>query len=190
MKKTLTKFIPLCIVVSMMAWGCAQNKTTAPDTAVKPAAAKKQEGNVYKGKIVGKSNKAKTISIEVGKGDKAKTIMVRFDGKTKGVEHAAKGEAAIIAWEVRGSDKFATVIKPKLAKLPEGVSEIKSKELKKMIDAGTDFALVDSRPMKRYAQAHLPGAISITVPQMTKEGAKLLPPNKDTMLVFYCGGPT
>jgi DNA topoisomerase IB len=156
---------------------------------MKPAA-QKQDANVYKGKIVGKSNKAKTISIEVGKGDKAQTIMVKFDGKTKGVEHAAKGHAAIINWEMKDGDKVATVIKPKLAKLPEGITEIKSKEVKDLLDKQTDFVLIDSRPTGRYNQAHLPTSISITVKQMTSKGAELLPKEKDKLLVFYCGGPT
>ncbi|MDH3329363.1 MAG: rhodanese-like domain-containing protein [Desulfobulbaceae bacterium] len=190
LKKSLFKFIPLCIMLTMMTWGCSQNKTTALDSSMKPAVAQKQEENVYKGKIVGKSNKAKTISIEVGKGDKAQTMMVRFDDRTRGTEHAAKGEAAIIAWEMRGSDKYATVIKPKLAKLPDGVAEIKSQELKKLMDSGADLVVVDSRPSGRYAQAHLPGAISIPVEQMPNQGAELLPGDKDKLLVFYCGGPT
>lgn len=189
-KKSLIKFIPLGIMLTMMIWGCSQTKMTAGDSSMNPAVAQKQEENVYKGKIVGKSNKARTISIEVGKGDKAQTMMVRFDDKTKGTEYAAKGEAAVIAWEMRGSDKYATVIKPKLAKLPDGVAEIKSEELKKLMDSGVDLVLVDSRPSGRYAQAHLPGAISITVEQMKNQGAELLPKEKDKLLVFYCGGPT
>ena len=153
-------------------------------------AAQQQDANVYKGKIIGKSNKAKTISIEVGQGDKAQTIMVKFDDQTKGTEFAAKGEAAIIAWEMRGDEKYATIIKPKLATLPNGVTEIKSQELKKLMDSGADLALIDSRPEGRYAQSHLPGAISIPVEQMKTQGPELLPKEKDKLLVFYCGGPT
>lgn len=190
MKKHLVRFLPLCIMASMIAWGGVHNETKAGETSMNPAVSQKQDQNVYKGKIVGKSNKAKTISIEIGKGDKAETMMVKFDDQTKGIEHAAKGEAAIINWEKRGKDKYATVIKPKIAKLPAGVTEIKSKELKKLLDSGAELSLIDSRPVKRYDQAHLPGAVSITVPQMKKDGEKLLPKNKNQLLVFYCGGPT
>ncbi len=176
-------------MLTVLTWGCAQNKTAPPDTAMNPAA-EKQAANVYKGKIVGKSKKAKTISIEVGKGDKAKTMMVKFDGKTKGMDHARKGEATIITWEMRGSDKVATVVKPKLAKLPEGIVEIKPKEVKKLIDKNAAMVIIDSRPTKRYAQSHLPGAISITVEQMKTKLPELLPADKDKLLVFYCGGYT
>ena len=189
MKRNLKKFLPLAIMLSMLTWGCVQTEKTA-DPMTKSTAAVKQQATVYKGKIAGKSKKAKTISIVVGKGDKAKTIMVKFDGKTKGLDFAKKGEAAIINWEMRGADKYATVIKPKLAKLPEGVLEIKPKEVKALLDKNSGIVLIDSRPEKRFAQSHLPGAISITVDKMKTSAHTLLPPEKDKLLVFYCGGYT
>lgn len=189
MKTHLRKFLPLAIALSMLTWGCAQTKT-AQDTTAKAAVAQKKEATVYKGKIAGMSKKAKTISIVVGKGDKAKTIMVKYDIRTTGLKYAKKGEAAIINWEMRGKDKFATVIKPKLAKLPEGITEIKTGELKDMVGAKADMMIVDSRPAKRYAQSHLPGAVSIPVGEMKVKAATMLPKEKDKLLVFYCGGVT
>lgn len=189
MKRSLAKFIPLCIMLAMISWGCAQNAETVK-TGIKPVAEQKQAANVYKGKIVGKSNKAKTISIEVGKGDKAKTLMVRFDDKTTGLENAEKGEAAIINWEMRGNEKFATSVKPKLATLPEGVTEIKVDELAELMSGDTSFTLVDARPKSRYDQAHLPGAINIPVPMLKEKGEAVLPKDKNELLIFYCGGYT
>ena len=171
--------------------GCADEKAQTA-TAVKPTAVKAapQADNVFKGKIAGKSNKAKTISITVGKGDKAKTLMLKFDDSTQGLEFAKKGEAAIIKYEMKGKDKFATVIKPKLAKLPAGVTEIKTEELSELYENGTDMVVIDARPASRYAQAHLPDAISIPVPKLKKEKEAVLPANKEQLLVLYCGGPT
>ncbi len=189
MKKTLVKLVPLCIMLTMLTWGCAKNQTAGMDAAMQPAV-QKQAANVYKGKIVGKSKKAKTISIEVGKGDKARTMMVKFNSSTKGLEHAARGKAAIITWEMQGSDKVATIIKPKLAKLPQGVAEIKAEDVKKLLDQEADFVLVDCRPAKPYNQAHLPGAVSIPVDRMSAKDPELLPADRDKLLVFYCGGPT
>ena len=163
MKRKLLKFIPFFIMASFLVTGCNQ-ETSSTTKAAKPAVeakAKQSQGPVYKGKIVGKSNKAKSISIVVGKGKKAKTIMVKFDENTKGVEHAAKGHASIIFYEMRNGQPWATVIKPKLAKLPKGVTEIKTAELKSLIDANADFVLVDARPGKRYAASHIAGAINI-----------------------------
>lgn len=185
------RFIPLAVMVAFLSYGCAKETPMQP-TAAKPVASQEQkkEATVYKGKIVGKSNKAKTISISVGKGDAAKTVMVKFDDNTKGVEFAKTDAAAIINWEQRGTDKFATAIKPKLAKLPAGVTEIKTDELHNLIESGTALTLVDSRPESRYHQAHILGSINVPVPKLKKMKAAVLPEDKDRLLIFYCGGPT
>lgn len=188
----LKRLLPLACAAALLATGCGQHEpvqagnAAAADAAVE---AKKQE-NVLKGKIVGKSNKAKTISIEVGKGDKAKTQMVKFNDATQGIEHAAKGEAAIIEFTGEGKDRMATVIKPKLAKLPAGTSEMKPAELIAAINSGRKMFLVDCRPTPRYHEGTIPGAINIPVPAMAEKAPMLLPKDKDIQLVFFCGGPT
>jgi len=183
------KLVAAAFVLALASSGLAPMSSFA-ESAKQPAAAEQQTKNVYKGPVVGKSNKAQTISIQVGKGDAAKTMMVRFDDQTKGMEFAKKGEAAIITWEQRGNEKFATVIKPKLAKLPDGVTEIKVEELHGLLEGDTPLTLVDARPLMRYDQGHIPGAISIPVPKLKEKKAEVLPKDKDKLLVFYCGGPT
>lgn len=191
MKKTMSRLIPFFIMASFLVSGCNQD-TSSTVTAAKPAVstqATKPQGPVYKGKVVGKSNKAKQISIAIGKGKKAKTVMVSFDENTKGLEHAQKGHGAIIAYEMRNGVPFATVIKQKLAKLPPGVTVITPEDVKALVDSKKDHLLVDSRPGKRYSASHLPGAVSIPVCEM-QELLQNLPKDKDKLLIFYCGGPT
>ncbi|MFV0438060.1 MAG: rhodanese-like domain-containing protein [Desulfopila sp.] len=149
-----------------------------------------QQDNVYTGSIVGKSNRAKTISISVGKGEEGKTMMVKFDDETTGLNYAEQGEAAIITWQQRGDERFATEIKPKLAKLPPGVTEIKVDEIATLIDDEADMVLIDARPEMRFAQGHLPGAISIPVAKLQQMEARALPTDHERLLIFYCGGPT
>ena len=184
------KALAAALMLSFLMIGCATPPADTTPTAQSPAKSEEQKQNTYAGSIVGKSNKAKTISISVGQGEKAETMMLKFDDNTKGLNFAEQGEAAIIAWEKRGDDKFATDIKPKLAKLPEGVTEIKVDELHSLISSGTAMTLVDARPEARYDQAHLPGAVSVSVPKLKKMGEKALPKDKNKLLVFYCGGPT
>lgn len=186
--KNRSKLIAAAIMLTFMSYGCSTTPTNTGQA--KTAAQMEQKSNVYAGSVVGKSNKARTISVKVGKGDKAKTMMVKFDDNTTGLMYAKKGEAAIVSWEQRGDDKFATEIKPKLAKLPTGVTEIKVEEMYALISANTPMTLVDARPESRYHQAHIPGSISIPVPKLKKMGAKVLPADKNKLLVFYCGGPT
>ena len=188
MKKYILKFLPVCLLLALLSYGCARQTGSTRTTATE--AGENQAGNVYAGKIIGKSNKAKTISIEVGKGSEAKTILVKFDDRTKGVVHAAKDNAAIISYEMRDGDPWATVVKPKLAKLPKGVTEIKTDELKALLKDEEDLLLIDARPAKRYAEAHMPGAVNLSVPDYGKNAASVLPADKDTLLIFYCGGPT
>ena len=190
--KTIAKFIPMVLMLALIMSGCAQQSgTTSSTQEAKPApVAEKKDANVLKGPIVGRSNKAKTISITVGAGDAAKTMMLRFDDNTEGLDFAKKGEAAIINWEQRGDDKFATVIKPKLAKLPEGVTEIKVEELYQLLEDQVPMTLADARPAMRYNQGHLPTAVSIPVPLLKEKKAEVLPEDKDKLLIFYCGGYT
>ena len=188
--QSLIKFIPVAILLALLSGGCSKETGSSAEAPASKAMEKKSEATVYKGPIVGKSNKAKTISITVGKGDATKTMMVRFDDQTEGLEFAKKGEAAIINWEQRGDEKFATVIKPKLAKLPEGVTEIKVDELYQLLEDQVPMTLADARPAMRFNQGHLPTAVSIPVPLLKEKKAEVLSPDKDKLLIFYCGGYT
>ncbi|MEE4314299.1 MAG: rhodanese-like domain-containing protein [Desulfofustis sp.] len=184
--------IPLTLLaVTLLFSGCARDTASvAQQEQTSSAQTEKQKATVYTGSIVGKSNKAQTVSIEVGKGADAQTYMLKFDDDTTGIEHAEPGEAAIINWEQRGEDKFAVEIKPKLATLPEGVTKIDVDELYQLIENDAPMVLVDARPESRYHQAHLPGAVNIPVPLLTEKKEAVLPKDKDTLLIFYCGGFT
>lgn len=187
-KVILRKLIPVMIFSSFLVADCV---TSQPSLASEPASTATQaEKNVYKGKVVGKSNKAKTISISVGKGKDAKTMMVKFTDDTKGVEHAQKGHAAIIEYQVIGKDKVATVIKPKLAKLPKGVVEVQPDYVADLIAKAGDYYLVDSRPGKRFDEGSIPTAVSIPVAKIKKDTLAVLPKDKATEIIFFCGGPT
>ena len=190
-QKILKSLMPIACGAALLVTGCIKNEPVQAGNQMAPAKTEaKKNQNVLKGSILGKSNKAKTISISVGKGKDAKTIMVKFDEDTKGVEHAVKGHAAIIEFKGEGKNRIATVIKPKLAKLPKGTSEMKPGELAALMESGKKFVVVDARPSKRFHEGTIPGSISIDVPTMKKKGASLLPKDKDIQLVFYCGGPT
>lgn len=188
----LRRMAPVAVLAAaLLSYGCAQQTVDVAQEA-KPVVApvEKQSGSIYTGSIIGKSNKAQTISIEVGKGADAQAYLLTFDDNTTGLEYAETGEAAIITWEQRGDDKFATVIKPKLATLPEGVTEITADELYQLIENKTPMTLVDARPEMRYNQAHLPGAINISVPLLKEKKETVLPADKERLLIFYCGGYT
>lgn len=184
------------LLLSFVMAGCAGQKTagSAPQTAARAAAPAqtpaKKEALSYKGVVGDVSKKAKTISIAVGPEGKTESMLVLFDDKTQGIEFAKKGDSVTIVYAMRDQQPVAVSIKPNLAKLPQGVTEIKTPELQGLVDSKADLVLIDARPESRYAQSHLPGAISVSVEKMAKEMAAALPKEKDKMLVFYCGGPT
>lgn len=187
------KLALVMILLTFITAGCAKNTSTgtapAPAKATPQIVAKK-DAPTYKGTISGVSEKAKTIAIQVGPEGKAETMMLRYDDKTTGIDFAKKGESVTISYEMREQDAVALTIKPNLAKLPEGVTEIKTAELQTLLDKKTALIVIDARPESRYAQSHLPGAISISVEKMAKEMGAALPKDKEQALVFYCGGPT
>lgn len=194
MQKTLIKFIPFLIMASFLTTGCTQTGTTSAKIIPQHGTSSgsrnlDRDYPIYMGNVSNVSNKAKVIAIDVGKGAAAKTILVKFDDKTKGIEHAVVGHASIIHFEMRGGEPWATVIKAKLAKLPDGVTEIKTAELKSMLDKDTKFTLVDARPANRAVVGSLPGAINIPSDDFKNQSNKL-PENKDELLVIFCGGPT
>jgi len=50
--------------------------------------------------------------------------------------------------------------------------------------------IIDSRPCKpKFVQGHIPTAVNIPDSQFGKMTDKL-PQDKNTLLIFYCGGPT
>lgn len=146
-EKKLHQWISFLLLTGFLTAG--PTLSTTPALAAESAAVSAaQSANTFAGRVTGKSNKAKTISIEVG----GKNEFVKFDDKTVGVEHAIEGEASIIQFELRSDDRFATTIKPKLASLPEGVKEIKTEELARLIALGPQkgkYLLIDSRPPAR-----------------------------------------
>jgi hypothetical protein len=141
------------------------------------------------GQVKAVSRKAQTIQVDAGSGP----TMVKFTNDTAGMEYVKVGEAAIFEYEMVGEDRVAIIIKPRLVKLPAGAVEIKTEEIAELVALGPEqgkYHLVDSRPAGRYAEGHIPTAVSIPVPLLTKTGHELLPADKDTLLIFYCGGPT
>lgn len=188
--KQLRNWIPFLLLTGLLVGGPTLSGSAA--LAADPAPQAAQNTNTFAGKVTGKSNKAKTITIEVN----GKNEFVKFDDKTAGVDHAVEGEASIIQFEMRGSDRFATDIKPKLVTLPEGIKEIKTDELAKLIAMGPDegkYVLIDSRPAARYHEGHIPTAISIPETVLKETDAAFLPGDaklNNTQLIFYCGGPT
>ena len=163
--------------------GCAQNQRVNLDEDQDNATVKK----VFSGKVLKKSNRTRTISLEVVNGPGRATVLIVFTDKTRGIDHAVHGKMVIITAKKTQGSLLATSIKPDLSGFVAGVAEIKVKKVHKLINDDDDFVLIDSRPAAAYAAGHLPGAVSIPECSM-KQNVNLLPEKKSRLLIFYCGG--
>ncbi|MBI4768796.1 MAG: rhodanese-like domain-containing protein [Deltaproteobacteria bacterium] len=104
-------------------------------------------------------------------------VLAAWGGKELETEKIAVNFAREVA---RGSYKF-----------------VSTEELKGWIDQKKDMIIVDTMPYEdSYKKQHVPGAVQIEfpIPEMTQldekkkaDLEKLLGPNKDRLIVFYCG---
>jgi rhodanese-related sulfurtransferase len=126
-------------------------------------------------------------SIQIGVDDKKVVIRTdantRFDGFSSIDE---LGPPDLIEAEFEPGQP-ATKIRKVVFALPPGV-EIDTGTLLKIMTGKQPYHLYDARPVRRFGNAHIPGAR----PAHPKDEnfLSLLPGDKDELLVFYCGGPT
>lgn len=142
----------------------------------------------------------KSQSIQLG--IDANKEIVRFDDKTLKVidageakkpeflREARKGHEVRIAYVEKDGQKVATEIRFKgPVKVAKG-DLVDYAFVRKLVDAGGGkAALIDSRPLPRFQQGTIPGAISVPYPTWDKV-VNRLPADKSTMLVFFCQGVT
>jgi rhodanese-related sulfurtransferase len=77
-----------------------------------------------------------------------------------------------------------------------GYKVVSTQELKSWIDQKKDMLIVDTMPPDSFKKQHIPGAVNFEIqrPELTQmsdkmreDFEKLLGPNKDRTIVFYCG---
>jgi rhodanese-related sulfurtransferase len=143
--------------------------------------------------------KSQSIQLAI---DKVSEI-VRFDpkalkvvdaGDEKKVEHlreVKKGHEALIAFVEKDGQKWATEIRFKgpIKTAPEKLVNFDA--VAKVVDAGgrSNVVLIDSRPLPRFEQGTIPGAINLPYPAFDKLVDRL-PKEKATPIVFFCQGVT
>jgi len=143
-----------------------------------------------KGRVKAVSSAAHTIAVEL---ENKSVVVVKFDGSTQFKNAASSSdfipdEVVAVDYSRVGTENRAKTISKVIAPPPEGVTRISAAALRDLGKKGEKFLLIDSRPAGRYNEGHLPGAVSIPLDALEREGGKLLPTDKETTLVFYCGG--
>jgi thiosulfate/3-mercaptopyruvate sulfurtransferase len=104
---------------------------------------------------------------------------------------------ALAAWGDKEleTEKTAVTFQKEVAR--GGYKVVPTEELKKWMDEKKDMLIVDTMPFEdSFKKQHIPGAVNfvLPIPEMTQiddktkaDFEKLLGPNKDRLLVFYCG---
>ena len=69
------------------------------------------------------------------------------------------------------------------------VATITRDELKKKMDRGDKFKLVETLPEGAFEQVHLPGAANLPPETLRKLAPEILP-DKNAEIVVYCASPT
>lgn len=185
-KRTRKLWIAACIV--LLAFGAAHAAKNAPTVA-------SPQGDLLtvKGKVTGISLTAHTLAISAkDQGFMSfKLIDKTVYKNAESAEDVQKGESVTVHYRPEGADNVAHVVSMNLVSLPEGISDVKTGELEvELAKEGPKFLLVDARPASKYNEEHIPGSVSIPYTKLKEKGADLLPAEKDTAMVFYCGGPT
>lgn len=82
---------------------------------------------------------------------------------------------------------FVTAISIYSCGFKPDLPNLSAEELKRMMDENAGLVVIDTRTQIEYARGHIPR--SFFVPEEKFYALKLiLPPAKDTPLVFYCRG--
>jgi rhodanese-related sulfurtransferase len=144
-----------------------------------------------KGKVKSIAAKSSVMSVMVeGKG----VVMVGWDRSTALVNAREAAEIKpdeLVVVELGAPGGPARSIARVVAKVPEGIKVLKTDEVASLLaQPGRTAVVIDARPASRFAEGHIPGAVSIPWPEVEKQGAALLPGDKGTPLIFYCGGVT
>jgi len=84
---------------------------------------------------------------------------------------------------VQHAEGFLKLVKDAKAR----VKEVDYREIKKRLDAGEKFILVDTREDLEWANGHVPGAIHLGKGVIERDIEKTVP-DHNAPLVLYCGG--
>ncbi|HMF16465.1 MAG TPA: rhodanese-like domain-containing protein [Gemmataceae bacterium] len=69
------------------------------------------------------------------------------------------------------------------------IATITRDELKRKMDRGDAFTLVETLPEGGFGEVHLPGAVDLPPKQLRKRAASILP-DKDAEIIVYGASPT
>lgn len=148
--------------------------------------------------------KAKTIQVKIDdaveqfKFDEDEIKVVNGAGKTGDGEFlkenkVKKGHEVKVEYVEKDGVKTAVKL---IEKPPVKISEemlMKTADIEKLVALGPEkgkYFLFDSRPLPRFQEGYIPTAVNLPFPAFDKLAEKLLPKDKNALVIFYCAGPS
>ena len=164
---------------------------TKPTMAPLCAGCHQAEPGVLMGTLDNISYKADTLQLDLV----SHKEIVRFDENTRvknvpSIEalKTYRNRAFTVNFVVKKGEKVATAItRFDVLKTLKPEEKIDKAGLKKLMAEKKNLVIVDARPVPRYEEGHIPGAIVMPAAAFDKQIDKL-PKDKATPLVFYCVG--
>jgi len=175
--------------------------------AAKPSIAKicmnchKAEPNAVQGYFDNVAFKSKTIQVKIDdaveliKFDEDEIKVINGEGKTGDGEFLRKikkmHEIKINYVLTNGVKTAVTVTEKPPVKIPKEML-MTTADVEKLVALGPEkgkYFLFDSRPLPRFQEGSIPTAVNLPFPAFDKLAEKLLPKDKNALVIFYCAGP-
>ncbi|MBI5633113.1 MAG: hypothetical protein HZA15_06510 [Nitrospirae bacterium] len=183
-------------VLAMVLLGTAGLSFAEKPTVLAPCKQCHQpEKDLVRGTLVSVSEKFKTINVQVGQ----KLVWIINYGEDLKITGADKllsiSKDKEIGIRFTGDEKkpyaVSLAVKPPAKVAPDKL--VTAEEMSRLMAMGPEkggYLLVDSRPKPRFNESHIPHAVSLDNTKFDELKDKILPKEKDKLIIFYCGGVT
>jgi hypothetical protein len=188
-------FFVLLVLINVMVMGTYELSYAGKPTIAAPCKQCHQPAdNIVRGTLVAVSDKFKTI--QVAAGSVVWVMKYGDDLKLKGVTKLSeipKDKEIGVSFAGNEKNPYAVSLSVKTVAKVAPEKLISLEEMSKLIALGPEkgnFLLYDSRPAPKCIEGQMPYTISLPFDKFDKLKDKLLPKEKDKLLIFYCGGVT
>ncbi len=191
----MISFFALLLMTFVLVTGMCQLSYAGKPTIGAPCKQCHQPAeDMVRGTLVGVSEKFKTIQVAAGSvvwvmkyGDD-----IKLAGVAKLTDIPKEKEIGV---RFTGNEKspFAVSLSVKPAAKVPPEKLVSLEEMTRLVAMGPgkgDFILIDSRPAPKCIEGQIPYTISLPNDKFDTLKDKLLPKEKDKLIIFYCGGVT
>ena len=182
-------------MVATMLFGTYQSARAGKPTIAAPCKQCHQPADdMVRGTMVGVSGQFKTI--QVAAGSVVWVIKYGDDITLQGVARITDvPKEKEVAVRFTGNEKapyaVSLSVKPVAKVAPEKLVSLE--EMSRLVALGPvkgNFTLFDSRPAPKCIEGQIPGAVSLPLDKFDSLKDNLLPKDKNSLIIFYCGGMT